>query len=192
MMIRFNKKVLFFFQKMRIIFYGLKISKVEIIGRPIKKQPLMISGKGRLIFKERVTIGFFPSPFFFSGYAYFDFRGDAEIFIGENVMFNNNATLVSDGAKIEIFNDCLIGPNFSVYTSDFHGIHPKERNTGNYERKGVTISENVFIGANVTILKGVTIGENSVIATGSVVSNSIPANVIAGGVPCKVLREITE
>ncbi|MCY1423806.1 Galactoside O-acetyltransferase [compost metagenome] len=56
----------------------------------------------------------------------------------------------------------------------------------------MVIGTNVFIGANVTVLKGVTIGDNSVIANGSVVNRDIPANVIAGGVPAKVLGPLPE
>ena len=58
--------------------------------------------------------------------------------------------------------------------------------------KPVTIGNNVWLGANVTVLAGVSIGDNAVIGAGSVVTRSIPANVVAVGVPCRVLREITE
>ena len=56
----------------------------------------------------------------------------------------------------------------------------------------VHIGENVWIGANAVVLPGVTIGDNSVIGAGSVVTKDIPANVIAVGNPCRVLREIGE
>lgn len=58
--------------------------------------------------------------------------------------------------------------------------------------KPITIGNNVWIGANSTILAGVVIGDNTVIGAGSVVTKSIPGNVVAVGVPCKVVREITE
>jgi acetyltransferase-like isoleucine patch superfamily enzyme len=54
----------------------------------------------------------------------------------------------------------------------------------------VTIEENVWLGANVTVLKGVTIGENTLVATGSLVTRSLPPNVVAGGMPAKVLKQI--
>lgn len=54
------------------------------------------------------------------------------------------------------------------------------------------IEDNVWVGANVTINQGVTIGKNTIIGSGSVVTKNIPANVIAVGNPCRVLREITE
>ena len=58
--------------------------------------------------------------------------------------------------------------------------------------KPVTVGNNVWIGVGATVLAGVTIGDNSVIGAGSVVTKDIPANVVAAGVPCRVLREITE
>lgn len=58
------------------------------------------------------------------------------------------------------------------------------------ESKSVFISDNVWVGANVTILKGVTIGENSLIGIGSVVTKSIPANVVAAGNPCRIIRNL--
>ena len=56
----------------------------------------------------------------------------------------------------------------------------------------ITVGDNVWIGANVSVLPGVSIGDNSVIGAGSVVTRSIPANVLAAGNPCRVIREITE
>ena len=58
--------------------------------------------------------------------------------------------------------------------------------------KPITVGNNVWIGAGSTILAGVSIGDNSVIGAGSVVKKSIPANVVAVGVPCQVIREITQ
>ena len=58
--------------------------------------------------------------------------------------------------------------------------------------KPIVVGNNVWIGTGATILAGVTIGDNSVIGAGSVVTKSIPSNVIAVGVPCKVMRKITE
>ena len=75
-------------------------------------------------------------------------------------------------------------------TSDAHGLHPNERKSSNYPREGVHIGMNVFIGNNVSVLKGVTIGDNSVIGNGSVVVKDIPANVIAAGLPCKVIKAV--
>lgn len=56
----------------------------------------------------------------------------------------------------------------------------------------ITIEDNVWIGAGVHIMGRVTVGKNSIIGAGSVVTKDIPANVIAAGIPCKIIREITD
>ena len=73
-----------------------------------------------------------------------------------------------------------------------HAIDPEQRREGLEIALPITVGNNVWIGANSVILGGVTIGDNSVIGAGSVVTHDIPANVVAVGTPCRVLREITE
>lgn len=73
-----------------------------------------------------------------------------------------------------------------------HAINAWERINGACYAKPVKIGNNVWIGAGVHINQGVTIGDNTIIGSGSVVTKDIPANVIAAGVPCKVIRKITE
>ncbi len=116
---------------------------------------------------------------------------------GKNVHFkgmailNYNCTLL-DSRIITIGDRTLIGPG-TVITCTNHAIDPHERIEGGlFDNKPVTIGDYVWIGANVTILPGVTIGDNAIIGAGSVVTKDIPANVIAVGNPCRVLREVTE
>ncbi|MCK1995152.1 sugar O-acetyltransferase [Peribacillus muralis] len=112
------------------------------------------------------------------------------ITVGDNFYTNTNCTIL-DCAKVTIGNNVWIGPNVSLYTPN-HAIDAIERIAG-YERTlPINISDNVWIGGSVTIVPGVTIGDNSIIGAGSVVTKDIPANVIAAGVPCKVIRSITE
>ena len=85
----------------------------------------------------------------------------------------------------------MFGPNVSLYTAG-HPIHPVSRNSGYEYGLPITIGDNVWLGGNVVVTPGVTIGENSVIGAGSVVVKDIPANVVAAGNPCKVVREIRE
>ena len=73
-----------------------------------------------------------------------------------------------------------------------HPIHHERRNSGYEFGKPVTIGDNVWLGSNVVVCPGVTIGDNAVIGAGSVVTKDVPENVIAAGVPCKVIREITD
>ena len=109
--------------------------------------------------------------------------------IGEGTYANMNLTLIDDW-EITIGKHVLIGPNVTLCTTG-HPIHPKHRGDGMYSFP-IAIGDNVWLGANVIVLPGVTIGENSVIGAGSVVTKDIPANVVAVGNPCRVLREIGE
>ena len=118
------------------------------------------------------------------------------IFIGDDVIIGMNCTFV-DNQEIHIGNQVMIAPNVQIYTAS-HPVLPQERLVENWEEKGtayfrtfakpVTIEDNVWLGGGVIILPGVTIGKNSVIGAGSVVTRSIPANCVAVGNPCKVIR----
>lgn len=110
--------------------------------------------------------------------------------IGEGTFINHNAYFM-DGAPITIGKYCFIGPNCGMYTAN-HPLDPEERKQGLERALPITIGDDVWIGADVTILPGVTIGEGSVIGAKSLVNKDIPANVLAVGNPCKIIREITE
>lgn len=110
--------------------------------------------------------------------------------VGENFFANYNLTILDVG-KVTIGKNAQIAPNVSIYTAG-HPVHPDSRNSGYEYGIPITIGDNVWIGGNSVILPGVTIGNNVVIGAGSVVSKDIPDNVIAAGIPCKIVREITE
>ena len=110
------------------------------------------------------------------------------IILGEGTYVNFNCNFVDDG-MITVGKNVLFGPAVTIATVG-HPIRPDMREY--MYTDPVTICDNVWIGENVTICPGVTIGENSVIGAGSVVVKNIPANVIAVGNPCRVLREIGE
>lgn len=107
--------------------------------------------------------------------------------IGSNFFSNFNLTIL-DGGGVEIGNDVFIGPNVGIYTAN-HPTDVRRREKGYEWALPVKIRDKVWIGGGVTILPGVTIGENTVIAAGSIVTKDIPANVIAAGNPCKVIKE---
>jgi acetyltransferase-like isoleucine patch superfamily enzyme len=97
--------------------------------------------------------------------------------------------------KVTIGKNVKIGALVIITDTDAHSINPEfRRNTvldrNNTSSSPVRICDNVLIGTNSIVLKGVTIGENSVIGAGSVVTRDIPANVIAAGNPCKVIRAL--
>lgn len=112
------------------------------------------------------------------------------IHFGRNVFVNINCYFM-DGASISIGDNAFIGPSCGFYTAN-HPLAFSRRNIGLEQALPITIEENVWLGANVTVLPGVTIGSGCVIAAGSVVTKDIPANHLAAGVPCQVLRPIDQ
>ncbi|MBQ6976831.1 MAG: sugar O-acetyltransferase [Selenomonadaceae bacterium] len=109
------------------------------------------------------------------------------IFIGEGSFFNHNIYLM-DCAKIQFGKKCFVGPNCGFYTA-IHPFDVERRNAGFEIAKPISIGNNVWIGADVSILPGVTIGDNCVIGAKSLVSKDIPSNVLAFGNPCKVREQ---
>lgn len=116
--------------------------------------------------------------------------GCRHVHMGDGVYANFNLTLVDD-THIYIGNNVMMGPNV-VIDSATHPIRPDIRKKQAQYNLPVYIGNNVWIGAGSIILPGVHIGDNSVIGAGSVVSKDIPANVVAVGTPCRVLREIND
>ena len=96
-----------------------------------------------------------------------------------------------DDGHIYVGDSVMFGPNVTVATAG-HPVEPSLRRHGVQFNIDVHIGANVWIGAGAVILPGVTIGENSVIGAGSIVTHNIPANVVAVGNPCRVMREINE
>lgn len=121
------------------------------------------------------------------------------IFIGNNVSINIRCMLL-DSNKITIGNNVLIAPGVQINTST-HPVELAERVNPTWQPGGsayfwqtyalpITIEDDCWIGAGAIILPGVTIGRGSVIGAGSIVNKSIPANSVAVGNPCRVIREI--
>ena len=106
--------------------------------------------------------------------------------IGKNVFINFDCVLLDLGG-ITIEDGVLIAPKVSLLTEG-HGILPEDRHS--LIPKPIHIKKNAWIGAGATVLQGVTIGENAVVAAGSVVSKDVPDNVVVGGIPAKVIKEI--
>lgn len=119
------------------------------------------------------------------------------IFFGGNCEINMNCTFLDDN-RIEIGDNALIAPNVQIYTA-YHPANAAER-FGAPRADGsfafcktitapVRIGDNVWIGGGAILLPGVTVGDNTVIGAGSVVTHDIPANTVAVGSPCRVLRK---
>lgn len=114
----------------------------------------------------------------------------SHVFIGENFYANFNLTLVDDG-EIHIGDQVMIGPNVTLCTTG-HPVYPLYREMAAHYSLPIHIGNNVWIGSHTVVLPGVTIGDNAVIGAGSIVTRDIPANVVAVGNPCRVMREISE
>ncbi len=112
------------------------------------------------------------------------------VHFGSNVYANFGLTLVDD-SHIYVGDCTMFGPNVVVATAS-HPIYPALREQAYQFNLPVHIGRNCWLGAGVLVMPGVTIGDNSVIGAGSVVTKDIPANVVAVGNPCKVLREIND
>lgn len=114
----------------------------------------------------------------------------ARIEIGQRCGFSG--TVIGAAQQVRVGNDVLCGANTLITDFDWHAIDPAMRRAGTPNSNPVIIENNVWLGANVMVMKGVTIGKNSVIGAGSIVTADIPANVIAAGIPCKVLKNMAE
>lgn len=112
------------------------------------------------------------------------------VHIGSGTYINSGLTLIDD-YEIYIGENCLLATNVTLCTTG-HPVHLDLRSHGEMYSFPVKIGNGVWIGSNVVVLPGVTIGDNTVIGAGSVVTKDIPANVVAVGNPCKVLRPITD
>lgn len=110
--------------------------------------------------------------------------------IGENFYSNHNCVIL-DAAKVTFGDNVFIAPNCGFYTAG-HPLDPERRNQGLEYAYPITIGSNVWIGAGTQVMPGVTIGDHAVIGGGSIVTKDIPANVLAAGNPCRIIREISE
>ena len=112
------------------------------------------------------------------------------IHVGENFLANYNVTIL-DIATVMIGDYVMIGPNTLITTVN-HPLSPRKRRQHTGQAKPVSIGRDVWIGGNCIILPGVTIGNNVVVAAGAVVTKSVPANCVVGGVPARIIKQISD
>lgn len=116
--------------------------------------------------------------------------GGKHVHFGDNVYANFNLTLVDD-THIYVGDGTMLAPNVVLATAG-HPILPELREKAYQYNSPVHIGKNCWLGAGVIVLPGVTIGDNTVVGAGSVVTKDLPANVVAVGNPCRVMRAIGE
>ena len=108
--------------------------------------------------------------------------------IGDNFYANHNL-IILDCAKVTFGDNVFVAPNCAFYTAG-HPLDYSTRNKGLEFAKPITVGDNVWFGGNVVVLPGVRIGSNVVIGAGAVVSNDIPDNCVALGVPARKIKDI--
>ena len=112
------------------------------------------------------------------------------ISVGKNFYANYNLVIL-DEAPVIFGDNVFIAPNCGFYTAG-HPLNAVERNKGLEYARPITVGNNVWIGAGVSVLPGVVIGDNCVIGAGSVVNLSIPPGTLAAGNPCRVIRTVSD
>ena len=171
-----------FIAKLKLLLWGVSYgNRIRVIGKLIiYRTP-----------KSTIQIG---NHCTFNSSSKYNFRGinhpcilqtgnsEAKIIIGNHVGMSG-VSIVSNNS-VTIGNHVLIGANCQIGDRDGHSNRYQSSPTP------ITIEDYVWLGMNVTVLKGVTIGENTIIGANSVVTKDIPANCIAVGNPCKVIKEI--
>lgn len=110
--------------------------------------------------------------------------------LGTGVYANFGLTLVDD-VEITVGDRVMFAPNVTISTTG-HPVHPDLRTDGSQFSAPVVIEDDVWVGAGAVILPGVTVGRGSVVAAGAVVTGDVPPMTVVGGVPARVLREITD
>ena len=180
-----------------LIHFYLFISDKSIIGlkKSLKRctfiSPVIFRGTGKVFIAKNVTFGVFNDPESFSC-SYIEVRNKgSEIVIGQKSILNNNLALISEGPGIFIGERNLIGQNCTIMDSNFHNLDINRRMQPDQKPLRVIIHNDVFIGANVTILKGVEIGSGSIIGAGSVLPTKfkVPMNSIVMGNPDKIIKQ---
>lgn len=108
-----------------------------------------------------------------------------------NGTFVNHGCYFMDGGRVTIGENVFIGPFCGFYTAS-HPMNFADRNTGIEKALPITVGDNCWFGANVSVLQGVTIGSGCVIAAGSVVTKDVPDNSMVAGVPAVVKKHIQQ
>jgi maltose O-acetyltransferase len=128
-----------------------------------------------------VGTGAFIEPPFHCDYG-------SEIFAGER-FYANFGCVILDCAPVRIGNDVQLGPSVQIYAAT-HPLDAAARAAGPELAAPVTLGDRVWIGGGAILCPGVTVGENTTIGAGSVVTRDLPANVLAAGNPCRVIRTL--
>lgn len=175
--------------------YLLNIHKIRnkrvIIGKNCRiNQKTYFTGNGKIYIGNNISFGYkLGGNFRGSGIEIQPRKYDAKIILHKNISMNNNITIISN-KSIVIGENCLIGHDCEFLDFDGHGISPNMRRKSSGKCESIIIKNNVWFGNNCKILRGTKIGNNCIVAAGSIVKGKFGDNIVLGGIPAKVIREI--
>ncbi len=163
-----------------------QLRKLERLYDFNQTRPSQLEKRQELLSRMFAEIGenCYIEPPFYANHA------GAHVHFGKGVYCNFGVTMVDD-THIYVGDYTMLGPNVVIATAG-HPILPELRPLGYQYNVPVHIGRNCWLGAGAIVLPGVTIGDNTVVGAGSVVNKDLPANVVAVGNPCRVLREISD
>lgn len=161
-------------------------TKGKVLAQKINQTP--IDNTEEIIELERQLFGKTCTHFYVNPPLHVDYGRHVEI--GENFYANMDCIFL-DVNKIIFGDNVMVGPRAGFYTAG-HPTDPAVRTKDLEFGLPIIVEDNVWVGANTTILPGVTIGKNSIVAAGAVVTKDVPANTIVGGNPARVIREISK
>jgi acetyltransferase-like isoleucine patch superfamily enzyme len=172
----FVRNIMIFRKRLRAQFWSLFMTKV---GKNVQiSHEVYITGPRYITLNDNVTIG--PRS---------EIIPYAKVAVGEDTQLGGHFSLIA-GGEIQIGKNVLFGPGCSIFSFSHNYQDPHrpimEQGTSS---KGITIGDDVWLGANVVVLDGVTIGKGSVIGAGAVVTKDIPPYSVAAGVPAKVFKK---
>lgn len=159
-------------QRARQLFKSLNDSSVDRVAARLQLIQALIPRSGRDVWIE---------PPFYCDYG-------SNITLGDRVYFNFNCTIL-DVAPVTIGADVKFGPGVHLYTAT-HPSDAAERKSGVEFGRPIEIGNDTWIGGGAIVCPGVQIGARSIVGAGSVVTKDLPADVVAVGNPCRVIRSI--
>lgn len=180
--------------KVSCLFYLLNVKHKKYITRGVPFISIGKNGRFEIGDSFKMNNRLVDNPIGRAQKCIFNVGENAYLLIGDNVGMSHTAINCQKGIKIG--NNVMIGGGVCIYDTDFHSLKAELRNVSSQDKKyalrqEIIIQDNVFIGANSTILKGVEIGFNSIIGASSVVTKSIGPNEIWAGNPAKFIKKIS-